>query len=60
MVHEVTGKKWSNFAVTKSDMVEHTCEHLNKLTSCNILVWYIGLDSTGENPKLAKCTGSSD
>ena len=36
VVCKVTGKKLSNFTVTKSDMVEHTYEHLNKLKACNI------------------------
>jgi hypothetical protein len=31
MVCEATEKKWSDFTVTKSDMVERTCEHLKKL-----------------------------
>ena len=30
LVCKATGKKWSDFTVTKSDMVEHTCEHLHK------------------------------
>ena len=60
MVCEATGKKWSNFTMTKSDMVERTCEHLNKLKSRNIPVRNIRLDPAGENHKLAKRTGSSD
>ena len=60
MVCEATGKKWSDFTMTKSDMVERTCEHLNKLKSQNIPVRYIRLDPAGKNHKLAKRTGSSD
>ncbi len=41
LVCEATGKKWSDFTVTKSDMVERTCVHLHKLKSHNILVCYI-------------------
>ena len=33
MVCKATGKKWSDFTVTKGEMVERTCEHLNKLKS---------------------------
>jgi hypothetical protein len=38
LVCEAIGKKWSNFTVTKSDMVEHTCEHLHKLKTRGIPV----------------------
>jgi hypothetical protein len=38
MVCKATGKRWSNFTITKSDMVERTCKHPNKLKSCNIPV----------------------
>ena len=31
LVCEATGKKWSDFTVTKSDMMDCTCEHLRKL-----------------------------
>ena len=57
LVCEATGEKWSNFTVTKSDMVERTCEHLHKLKSQNIPVCYICLDPAGENQKLAKHAG---
>ena len=55
-----TGEKWSDFMVTKSDMVEHTCEHLHKLKTRGIPVQYVRLDPAGENQKLAKRAGSSD
>ena len=55
---EGTGKKWSDFAQMKSDMVEKTCEHLNKLKSWNISVQYIQLDSSGKNQTLAKHAAS--
>jgi hypothetical protein len=38
LVCEATDKKWSDFTVTNSDMVERTCEHLHKLKSWNIPV----------------------
>ena len=60
MVCEATGKKWSDFTVTKSDMVERTWEHLNKLKSQERPVRYVWLDPAGENHKLAKCTETSD
>ena len=44
MVCEATGKKWSDFTVTKSEMVERTCEHLKKLKLDNIPVRYIQLE----------------
>ena len=59
MVCEATQKKWSDFTVTKSEMVERTCEHLNKLKAHNIPVQYIQLDPAGENHKLVKHAGSS-
>ena len=31
LVCKATGKKWSDFTVTKGDMVEHSCEHFHKL-----------------------------
>ncbi len=46
--------------MTKSKMVECTCEHLHKLKSRGIPVWYVWLDPAGENQKLAKCTGNSN
>jgi hypothetical protein len=60
LVCEATGKKWSHFTVTKSDMVEHTCEHLHKLKTHGIPVRYVRLDPAGKNQKLAKRAGSSD
>ena len=60
LVCEATGKKWSDFTITKSDMVERTCEHLHKLKTRGILVRYVRLDQAGENQKLAKHAGSSD
>jgi hypothetical protein len=60
LVCEATGKKGSDFTVTKSDMVETTCEHLHKLKSRNIPVRYICFDPDGENQKLVKHAGSSD
>ena len=53
LVCKATGKKWSNFTQTKSDMVERTYEHLRKLKTRNILVHYIRLDPLGKNQKLA-------
>ena len=41
MVCKATGKKWSDFTVTKSEMVKRTCEHLNKLKSRGISIRYI-------------------
>ncbi len=38
LVCEATGKKWSDFTVTKSKMVEQTCEHLHKMKSRGI--WF--------------------
>jgi hypothetical protein len=46
---KATGKKWSDFTVTKIDMVECTFEHLNKLKPDGIPVRYIHLDPTEEN-----------
>ena len=60
LVCEVTGKKWSDFTVTKSEMVEHTCEHLYKMKSRGIPVCYIQLDPAGENHKLVRHAGSSE
>ena len=60
LVCEATGKKWSDFTVTKSDMVERTCEHLHKLKTRGIPVRYVRLDPAGKNQKLAKRAGSSD
>ena len=54
MLCEATGKKYSDFIMTKSELVEHTCEHLNKLKARNIPVRYIQLDPAGKNHKLAK------
>ena len=52
---EATGKKWSNFTVMKSEMVERACAK-----SQNIPVNYICLDSASKNQKLAKHAASSD
>ncbi len=41
LVCKATGKKWSNFTLTESDMVERTCAHLHTLKSRNIPVHYI-------------------
>lgn len=60
LVCEATGKKWNDFTVTKSDMVEHTCEHLNKLKAYDIPVRYIQLDPARENQKPEKCARSKD
>ena len=60
LVCKATGKKWSDFTVTKSDMVEWSCKHFHKLKTHRILVHYVRLDPAGENHKLAKCAGSSD
>ena len=57
---KATGKKWSNFTVTKSGMVDRTCENLHRLKSQNIPVCYIQLDPAGKNQKLAKHAGGSD
>ncbi len=38
LVCKATSKKWSDFTPMKGDMVERTCEHLNKLKSRNISV----------------------
>ena len=56
---QAKGKKWSDFAVTKSDMVKRTCEHVHKLKTHGKLVRYIRLNLAGENHKLSKCTESS-
>ncbi len=37
MILEATGKKCSDFTQMKSEMVERTCEHLNKLKSRNMI-----------------------
>jgi hypothetical protein len=60
LVCKAPGKKWSDFTMTKSDMVECTCEHFHKLKMWGIPVQYIQLDPAGENQKFAKCAGSSD
>jgi hypothetical protein len=60
LVCKATGKKCSDFTVTKSDMVEHICKHLHKLKMCGIPVRYVRLDPAGENQKLTKHAGSSD
>jgi hypothetical protein len=57
---KATGKKWSDFTVTKSDMVERACKPLHKLKTCGIQVQYVRRDAAGKNQKLAKCAGSSD
>jgi hypothetical protein len=54
LVCKATGKKWSDFTVTKSDMVERTCEHLHKLKTRGIPVRYVRLDPAGENQKTGK------
>jgi hypothetical protein len=38
LICEATGKKWSDFTVTKSDMVERTYEHFHKLKTWGIPV----------------------
>jgi hypothetical protein len=60
LVCKATGKKWSDFTVMKSDMLERTCEHLHKLKTHGIPVRYLRLDPAGKNQKLAKHAGSSD
>ncbi len=60
LVFETIGKKWSDFTQTTSDMVERTCEHLNKLKPMNITVRYIRLDPSGKNQKLAKHVACSN
>jgi len=51
LVCEATGKKWSDFTVTKSKTVEQMCEHLHKMKSRGIPVHYIRLDPASENHK---------
>jgi len=46
--------------VTKSDMIDCTCKHLNKPKAQNIPVWYIRFGPAGETHKLVKHAGSSD
>ena len=58
MFCKATGKKWIDFTVTNNDMVEHTCEHLNKLKAQDIPARYIYLDPAGEKNLLAKHAGS--
>ena len=60
LVCKATGKKWCDFTVTKSDMVEHTCNHMHKLKMRGIPLQYVLLDPAGETQKLAKRAGSSD
>ena len=60
LVCEATGKVWSNFTVTKRELVELSCEHFHKLKTQGIPARYIRLVPAGENQKLAKCAGSSD
>ena len=60
LVCEATGKKWSDFTVTRSESVERSCEHFHKLKTRGIPVRYVRLDPAGENHKLAKRAGSSD
>ena len=60
LVCKATGKKWSDFTVTKSDMVEWLCDHFHKMKTRGVLVRYVRLDLAGENHKLAKHAGSSD
>jgi hypothetical protein len=38
LVCKATGEKWSDFTVTKSKIVEQTCEHLHKTKSRSIPV----------------------
>ena len=38
LVCEETGKKWSDFTVTKSETVERTCKHLHKMKARGIPV----------------------
>ena len=44
---EAAVKKWSDFIVMKSDIVEHTCEHLHKLKTYGRPVRYVRLDPAG-------------
>jgi hypothetical protein len=60
MVCKAIGKTWSDFTVTKSDMVKHTCEHLHKIKSQGIPVWYVHWTQWEKIKLLAKGTGSSD
>jgi hypothetical protein len=57
LVCKATGKKWSNFTVTKSDMVERTCKHLHKLKTWGIPVRYVQLDPAGVNQNLQNSLG---
>jgi hypothetical protein len=60
LVCEATGKKWNDFTVTKSDMVERSCKHFHKMKTRGVPIHYVRLDLAGENHKLAKRAGSSD
>ena len=41
LVCKATGKKWSDFTVMKSDMVECSCDHFHKLKTQEIPVRYV-------------------
>ena len=60
IVDESTGKKWSDFTMTKGDMVKRTCEWMNKMKAKKIPVLKVRLDPAGENVKLEKRAGSAD
>ena len=41
LVCKTTGKEWSDFTITKSDMVERTFKHFHKLKTQVIPVQYV-------------------
>jgi hypothetical protein len=60
MICEDTEKKQNKCTLTKSDLVKWSCDHLNKLSLCNILVQYICLDRLSKNHEFANESASSD
>ena len=60
IVDERTGKKWCGFTATNKEIVERTCEWLNKMKTRGIVVEIIRLDPTGKNLKLEKRVASVD
>ena len=60
IVDERTGMKFSDFFNRKIDMVEPTCQLLNKWKQAGIIVKYIRLDNAGENKKLEERADSAE
>ena len=60
MVDECTEMKFSDFFVKKSDMVEPTCQQLQKWKQAGLGAKFIRLDNAGENKKLQQRAESAD